>query len=109
LFAQWKKASYTITYYGNGNTGGTLPSKTTHLFQTEIIIASAGNLVKTGYSDIEGYFGSKDTSCGWWSSTVWENNPSSYAWFRYLVNSYEGFGKDGCRNNTGNSIRLIRD
>lgn len=62
-----------------------------------------------GYRDIEGYFGSKDTSCGWWSSTVWDNGPASYAWYRYLVNCYEGFGKDGCRYNTGNSIRLIRD
>jgi uncharacterized protein (TIGR02145 family)/uncharacterized repeat protein (TIGR02543 family) len=48
LYAQWTKAQFTITYHGNGNTSGTIPQKTTHLYQTEIIVADAGGLSKTG-------------------------------------------------------------
>jgi uncharacterized protein (TIGR02145 family)/uncharacterized repeat protein (TIGR02543 family) len=62
-----------------------------------------------GSRDVEGFFSSKDTTCSWWSSTVWDSHPDTYAWFRYLANSYESLGKDGCANNSGNSIRLIRD
>jgi uncharacterized protein (TIGR02145 family)/uncharacterized repeat protein (TIGR02543 family) len=53
LYAQWAKAQYTVTYHGNGSTGGTVPPKTTHLYQTEIVIASSGgDLEKTGHSFI---------------------------------------------------------
>ncbi|MBN1186970.1 MAG: InlB B-repeat-containing protein [Bacteroidales bacterium] len=50
LYAQWTKAQFTITYHGNGNTSGTIPQKTTHLYQTEITISGLGDLAKTGYS-----------------------------------------------------------
>jgi len=50
LYAQWTESKYTITYHGNGNIGGTVPPKTTHLYQTEITIAGSGDLGKTGHS-----------------------------------------------------------
>lgn len=40
LYAQWTKAQYTITYHGNGNTGGPVPPVTTHLYQSEASIPS---------------------------------------------------------------------
>lgn len=49
LYAQWTKAQYTITYHGNGNTGGTVPPKTVHLYQTELIIPYTYDLEKTGH------------------------------------------------------------
>jgi uncharacterized repeat protein (TIGR02543 family) len=50
LYAQWEKAQYTVTYHGNGSTAGSVPQKTTHFNQTEIAIALAGTMQKTGYT-----------------------------------------------------------
>jgi uncharacterized protein (TIGR02145 family)/uncharacterized repeat protein (TIGR02543 family) len=41
---------YSVTYYGNKNTGGSVPEATTHLSGTKITIAPAGTLFRTGYS-----------------------------------------------------------
>ena len=51
LTAQWSAIAYTISYNGNGSTGGTVPS--TGSFSTggsSHSISTAGNLVKTGYT-----------------------------------------------------------
>src|SRR5690554_80918 len=50
LYAQWTKARYSVIYNGNGNTGGTVPPKTTHLYQSEITVTDSGSISKTGYS-----------------------------------------------------------
>jgi uncharacterized repeat protein (TIGR02543 family) len=50
LYVQWTKAQYTVMYYGNGNTGGTVPPKTTHLYQTEVTVVNSDDLYKTGHS-----------------------------------------------------------
>ena len=50
LYAQWTKAQYTVTYHGNGNTGGTVPPKTTHLYDTEVEIEEPGTIEKTGHT-----------------------------------------------------------
>jgi len=49
LYAQWTKARYTVTYHGNGCTGGVVPPNTTHLYQSEISVASSGSLEKRGH------------------------------------------------------------
>lgn len=49
LYAQWTKAQFTITYHGNGNTGGTVPSTTTHFYQSEVTIQS-NEPTRTGHS-----------------------------------------------------------
>lgn len=51
LFARWSANSYSISYLGNGNTGGTVPS--TGTFTTggsPYVIESPGSLVRTGFS-----------------------------------------------------------
>ena len=49
--AQWRLGDCPISYDGNGNTGGTVPSSTTAAFGTTYTLESnSGNLVKTGYS-----------------------------------------------------------
>ncbi|MGD0277485.1 MAG: InlB B-repeat-containing protein, partial [Syntrophales bacterium] len=55
LYAKWTANSiptYTVTYNGNGNTGGTVPIDTTNYEQgqTVTVQGNTGNLVKTGYS-----------------------------------------------------------
>ena len=53
LYAQWSTL-YTVTYNGNGNTGGTAPTDPnsyTHS-QTVTVLGNPGGMVKTGYSFI---------------------------------------------------------
>lgn len=50
LYAQWTKAQYSITYYGNGNTGGTVPPVTKHFYGSEIVLEAPGTLQKTGHT-----------------------------------------------------------
>jgi uncharacterized repeat protein (TIGR02543 family) len=53
LYAVWTtNPVYTLTYDGNGNTGGSVPifSTTYEQGQTVTVLGNTGNLVKTGYS-----------------------------------------------------------
>ncbi|WP_238919049.1 InlB B-repeat-containing protein, partial [Clostridium sp. YIM B02555] len=54
LYAKWTPVptTYTVTYNGNGNTGGTVPTDSTSYTsgQTVTAAANSGNLVKTGYT-----------------------------------------------------------
>jgi len=52
LYAKWTaNPTYTVTYNGNGNTGGSVPIDTTNYEQgqTVTVLANTGNLVKGGY------------------------------------------------------------
>jgi uncharacterized repeat protein (TIGR02543 family) len=50
LYAAWTTNSiYTITYSGNGNTGGTVPNSVTGS-GTETLATNSGDLVKSGYN-----------------------------------------------------------
>jgi uncharacterized repeat protein (TIGR02543 family) len=50
LYAQWTtEGSYTLTFNGNGNTGGTASAAITRSIGTPITILGKGTLVKTGY------------------------------------------------------------
>ncbi len=52
LYAQWAgAATYTISYNGNGNTGGTVPSNQTKNQAVAITLATnSGNLTKSGFA-----------------------------------------------------------
>ena len=51
LYAQWTINSYTVTYNGNDNTGGTVPAGPTsyEYGATVTVLGNTGNLVKDGY------------------------------------------------------------
>ncbi len=52
LYAIWTtNPTYTVTYDGNGNTGGSVPVDTTNyvLGQIVTVLGNTGNLVRTGY------------------------------------------------------------
>jgi len=52
LYAMWTdNPTYTVTYNGNGNTGGSAPSDTTNYEQgqTVTVLANTGNLAYTGF------------------------------------------------------------
>jgi uncharacterized repeat protein (TIGR02543 family) len=53
LFAQWTVNSYTVSYSGNGSSGGSPPtdSGSPHVFGTTVtVLGNTGNLAKTGYT-----------------------------------------------------------
>ena len=50
LYAQWTINQYTLTYNGNGNTGGTAPSPVTQDYNTTVAAAAPGTLVRSGYT-----------------------------------------------------------
>jgi uncharacterized repeat protein (TIGR02543 family) len=51
LYAKWTANTYTVTYDGNGSSGGTVPGNTSHTYGTaSALAANSGNLAKTGYT-----------------------------------------------------------
>jgi uncharacterized repeat protein (TIGR02543 family) len=51
LYAKWTPITYTITYDGNGNTGGAAPSSQTKTYGTSLTLqAKPSALAKTGYT-----------------------------------------------------------
>jgi len=50
VYAQWQAIPYTITYFGNGNTSGSVPASGTYsLTSGTYLIANKNTLAKTGY------------------------------------------------------------
>ena len=52
LFAQWTINTYTVTYDGNNNTGGTAPvdPNSPYNYNSTVTVLSPGSLTKTGYT-----------------------------------------------------------
>ncbi len=51
LYAVWEAKTYTVTYNGNGNTGGAVPGQQSWTFGTPALTAALpGNLEKTGHN-----------------------------------------------------------
>lgn len=51
LYAKWTAIpTYSLTYNGNGNTGGTAPTGGSYASGTSVTLAAVGTLVKTGYT-----------------------------------------------------------
>ncbi len=52
LYAQWTINTYTVTYDGNGNDGGSAPtdSSSPYNYNSTVTVAAAGTLTKTGYT-----------------------------------------------------------
>jgi uncharacterized repeat protein (TIGR02543 family) len=52
LYAQWTANNYTVTYNGNTNTGGSVPTDSNpyHITDTVTVLGNTGTLVKSGYT-----------------------------------------------------------
>ncbi len=52
LYAQWTEITYSVTYNGNSNTGGAVPTDGTsyHYTDTATVLGNTGSLVRTGYT-----------------------------------------------------------
>ena len=63
LYAKWTVNTYTVTYNGNSNTGGTVPSNQTKTYAVDLTLAAnTGTLVRTGYTFDGWYTTSTGTS-----------------------------------------------
>lgn len=59
-----------------------------------------------GYRNANGNYGTLNSNGDWWSSTVYS---TGFAWFRYLVYNDGTAYSGGYPNETGLSVRLIKD
>jgi uncharacterized repeat protein (TIGR02543 family) len=61
LYASWTAVNYTVTYDGNGSSGGSVPidGNTYHITDTVTVLGNTGNLARTGYA-----FGGWNTTPG---------------------------------------------
>ena len=51
LFAKWTAITYSVTYSGNGNTGGSAPGNQTKTYGVNLTLSTnSGSLTKTGYT-----------------------------------------------------------
>ncbi|MFT5473150.1 MAG: hypothetical protein ACI856_001477, partial [Kiritimatiellia bacterium] len=50
LYAQWTPATYTVSYDGNGSTGGAPPADQTKTHELDLTLAGTGTLVRTGHT-----------------------------------------------------------
>ncbi len=94
LYAKWTtNHTYTVTYYGNGNTGGSVPVNSTNYEQGQpvMILGNTGNLVKTGYS-FAGWNtqadGSGDTYSQGQAFTMDTSNVALYAMWEQIKIAY---------------------
>lgn len=123
LYAQWVNTStqYTLTYYGNGNTDGTVPSATSYPSGASTSVSSP-TIAKSGYTFL-GWNTAADGSGINYSnnaSIVMDSNKSLYAqWVGGVVakSCPEGFNiqlismgstiSDLYRDNTNNTMTII--
>lgn len=50
IYAKWTAITYTLTYAGNGNSGGAAPAVQTGTVGSSVATSAAGTLVKAGYT-----------------------------------------------------------
>jgi uncharacterized repeat protein (TIGR02543 family) len=125
LYAQWVDTSatpYTLTYFGNGNTSGTVPSATSYPSGTSTSVVSLAPIAKSGYTFL-GWNTVADGSGINYSnnaSIVMDSNKSLYAqWaggvrvkscpedYNYQSISLGGTINDLYRDNTNNTMTII--
>jgi uncharacterized repeat protein (TIGR02543 family) len=50
IYAKWTAITYTLTYAGNGNSGGSAPASQTGILGAAVATSAAGTLVRAGYT-----------------------------------------------------------
>ena len=95
LYAQWTENTYTVTYTGNTNTGGSVPTDATtyHNGDTATVLGNTGSLTKTGYT-FAGWNtaanGSGTSYSGGDTFAIGSSNVTLYA--QWTENTYGGTG-----------------
>ncbi|MDR3001404.1 MAG: InlB B-repeat-containing protein [Fibromonadaceae bacterium] len=91
LYAKWTELpKYTVTYNGNGNTGGTAPvdANSPYLSGATVTVLNEGSLVKTGYKFGGWNISPTGTGASYISGasfTMLSNDLTLYAWWQELI------------------------
>jgi uncharacterized repeat protein (TIGR02543 family) len=91
LYAKWNLTQYTVTYYSNGATSGTVPvdSSTYTMGGSVPITGNTGTLARTGYSFIGWGISSTDTVNQYVSGNSYTVGTNNIAfWARWSANTY---------------------
>jgi uncharacterized repeat protein (TIGR02543 family) len=125
LYAQWVNTSatpYTLTYFGNGNTSGTVPSATSYPSGTSTSVVSLAPIAKSGYTFLGWNTVSDGSGINYSNnaSIVMDSNKSLYAQWAggvLVKNCPEGFNiqlismgsasGNLYRDNTNNTMTII--
>jgi uncharacterized repeat protein (TIGR02543 family) len=125
LYAQWHNPSatpYTLTYFGNGNTSGTVPSATSYPSGTSTSVVSLAPIAKSGYTFLGWNTAANGSGINYSNnaSIVMDSNKSLYAqWAGGVLakGCNEGFNIQSIsmgstisnlyRDNTNNTMTII--
>lgn len=125
LYAQWVDTSatpYTLTYFGNGNTSGTVPSATSYPSGTSTSVVSLAPIAKSGYTFLGWNTAANGSGINYSNnaSIVMDSNKSLYAqWaggvrvkscpedFNFQSISLGGTINDLYRDNTNDTMTSI--
>jgi uncharacterized repeat protein (TIGR02543 family) len=91
LYAKWSLTQYSVSYNGNGATGGSVPldSNTYTMGGSVPILGNTGTLVRTGYSFIGWGISSTDTVNQYVSGNTFTAGTNNIAfWARWSPNTY---------------------
>ncbi len=113
LYAQWTINSYTVTYAGNGNTGGTAPvdGSSPYTFgSTVTVLGNTGALVKAGYT-FAGWNTAADGSGTAYAPAatfvIGAANVTLYAQWTALPNHTVTFNANGGTGSMGNQVANV--
>ena len=90
MYAKWTIKTYTLTYTGNGNTGGSVPATASPYDSnaTVTIAANTGNLIKTGY-DFNGWNSSREgTGSGFSPGTTLKIRSDTTLYVKWNIKQY---------------------
>ena len=102
LYAIWTKNTYSVTYSGNGNTGGTAPSSQTKTYGDDLTLrTNSGSLTKSG-STFAGWNTSTDgTGTDYAVSATYSTNAALSLYAKWTVNPPSTPTVDSCIQKTG--------
>ncbi len=99
LYAQWTADTYTVTYDGNGFTGGAEPSDQTKTHGVDLTLSDKGTLVRTGYTFVEWNTASDGSGTSYAESASYTNNTNLDLFAIWTADTYtvtfEGNGSTG--------------
>lgn len=88
LYAKWTLNKKTITYNGNGNTGGTVPTDSTQYNADASIIIAKNELIKTGSSPNGWNTNSNGTGIHYTDEQVYTDSASLILYAEWRANTY---------------------
>jgi uncharacterized repeat protein (TIGR02543 family) len=91
LYAQWTPIDYTVTYNGNTNTGGSVPTdgNAYHITDTVTVLGNTGALVKTGYTFTGWNTAANGSGSGYTGGNTFAMGSSSVTLYaQWTINNY---------------------